>query len=291
MFSSGSRRLINGARSQGAGKSTHSWAAASSTHEVATDRSITNGSTDGCSSYNPTGVAHRDDPDLNAWVQSQVPDRLIKAALDAHSLCGSLSLSGSSTSDVPDTGNLPARSERRDTNTGRLARDLNYEAPVNMSHYSKPSFLPELCPEPTCSHTDNSTGIVHEPPEFQEATSCSECDSIFEGIKYVCTTCAAGDEKGNSRDAPASPTRTILGRRFSESSSSTVRAGYELCATCFERVGVDHSSASDMNGSSRTTPTPKELKIARRSAPKRKGQLRHAFVEKFWDHGWQAVGA
>jgi hypothetical protein len=67
--------------------------------------------------------------------------------LDMVSLDGSLSLSGSSVSDGPrDTGNFPARSERRDTNPGRLARVSEYEAPVNGSHFSKPSST--ACPSP-----------------------------------------------------------------------------------------------------------------------------------------------
>ncbi len=39
-------------------------------------------------------------------------------------------------------------------------------------------------------------------------------------------------------------------------------------------------------------PTARELGIARRSAPKKEGQLRHAFLEKFWDssRGWQDLG-
>lgn len=39
-------------------------------------------------------------------------------------------------------------------------------------------------------------------------------------------------------------------------------------------------------------PTASELALARRSAPKQDGQLRHAFVEQVWGfHGWQVIGA
>jgi hypothetical protein len=134
---------------------------------------------------------------------------------------------------------------------------------------------------------------MHEPPVSQERqdTFCSECDSIIEGIKYVCTTCAAAEEKGKNREASASPTRTIIGRRLSESSSSTARASYELCATCFEGVGINHSSQGWSSTRETVHTARQELSITRRSPPK-KGQLRHAFVEKIWgDHGWQVVGA
>jgi hypothetical protein len=75
----------------------------------------------------------------------------------------------------------------------------------------------------------------------------------------------------------------------SGSSSPTTRVGYELCATCFEKVGLDHALPGGMD--SPTLPsTPQELAIARRSAPKRKGDLRHAFLFQMWGNGWQDVG-
>ncbi|KAH9172964.1 hypothetical protein EDB89DRAFT_2069194 [Lactarius sanguifluus] len=100
-----------------------------------------------------------------------------------------------------------------------------------------------------------------------------------------------------------SPTQTVLGRRIgsqttlvpsssSGSSSSTARAGYELCNMCFTKVGVDHSLVGGVDApSSPTSPqTASELAIARRSAPKQNGQLRHAFVEQVWGfHGWQVI--
>ena len=106
----------------------------------------------------------------------------------------------------------------------------------------------------------------------------------------------AAEAKGKGRDRAAStgtsPTRTILagrGHSSSVSSSSTARAGYELCSACFEKVAVDHSWAFCVSGS---FTTPKELGIARRSQPKKKGLLRHVFVEKFWDfHCWTDLGA
>ena len=145
----------------------------------------------------------------------------------------------------------------------------------------------------------------------QEVTCCSECDCILDQIKYTCTTCgektptsratlivaaAAAKGKGKNREPSTSPTRTILARSpgSSGSYSSTARVGYELCAACFEKVGVDHSSASSVNGpySRILSPTPQERSRAQRSAPKREGQLRHVFLEQFWDvHGWQVLGA
>ncbi|KAH9975696.1 hypothetical protein BGW80DRAFT_1457279 [Lactifluus volemus] len=75
------------------------------------------------------------------------------------------------------------------------------------------------------------------------------------------------------------------------SSSSSTRAGYELCPTCLEKVGLDHSLGSVGSPSSPTFPhTAEERSIARRTAPRRKGQLRHAFLEQMWGfNGWQDI--
>ena len=111
----------------------------------------------------------------------------------------------------------------------------------------------------------------------------------------------------NSKPLPAlpshSPTQTIFGKSFgsqstlvpsssSGSSSPTTRVGYELCHTCFEKVGCDHALPARLD-SPKLPPTPQELAIARRSAPKRKGDLRHAFLFQIWGagfDGWQDVG-
>lgn len=113
----------------------------------------------------------------------------------------------------------------------------------------------------------------------------------------------------NSKPLPAlpssSPTRTIFGRNLgsqstlvasssSGSSSPTARVGYELCYTCFVKVGLDHALPGGMDSPSSPTmpPTAQEMAIARRSAPKRKGELRHAFLFQVWGfNGWQDVGA
>lgn len=198
----------------------------------------------------------------------------------------------------------------------------------------------------------------------EEVTDCSECGTILDQIKYICTTCGektpmsrtmlaavtAGVGKGksyaspdfhrgnsteyelqdppgllrahrsqttlysssstnmpiqsNSKPLPAlpsnSPTKMIFSKNFgsqstlvpsssSGSSSPSTRVGYELCAMCFEKVGLDHTLPGGID--SPTSPTPQELAIARRCAPKRKGELRHAFLFQMWGfNGWQDVG-
>ncbi|KAI9510526.1 hypothetical protein F5148DRAFT_976610 [Russula earlei] len=101
----------------------------------------------------------------------------------------------------------------------------------------------------------------------------------------------------------SSPTQTIFYRNFgsqstlvpsssSESSSPTTRVGYELCAMCFQKIGLHHALSGSVESPSSPTlpPTPQELAIARRSAPKRKGELRHAFLFQSWgSNGWQNI--
>ncbi|KAH8984040.1 hypothetical protein EDB92DRAFT_1951101 [Lactarius akahatsu] len=99
------------------------------------------------------------------------------------------------------------------------------------------------------------------------------------------------------------PTQTVLSRSTgsqmalvpsssSGSSSSTACAGYELCNMCFTKAGVDHSSVDRVDAPS-SPPLPQissELAIARRSVPKQKGQLRHAFVKQIWGfQEWRAI--
>ncbi|KAI0272304.1 hypothetical protein BC834DRAFT_817427 [Gloeopeniophorella convolvens] len=98
-----------------------------------------------------------------------------------------------------------------------------------------------------------------------------------------------------------SPTQTIVGlgngsrttlssSSSSDSSSSFTLVGYELCSMCLPKVGISHSVSNglDSPSSPTTPPTAQELAVARRSAPKRKGQLRHAFKEMVWGpDGWQ----
>jgi hypothetical protein len=82
---------------------------------------------------------------------------------------------------------------------------------------------------------------------------------------------------------------------------SSVENGYELCSGCIESAGVNH--ALEVNRAPGTSPgrgntSPSSLEDAqralsqwRRSAPKQKGQLRHAYLEKVWAHrGWEDVG-
>ncbi|KAH9172965.1 hypothetical protein EDB89DRAFT_2069195 [Lactarius sanguifluus] len=262
------RGVTNGARSQDAAGSSR--ASTRSTDEGGTERSILNGSIDEERNASFHERLSLQTAREREWLREAQASHQMIAAFDTLStISSSFSLNTNSplSDGLPDTDIPPERRENyTDSRSSGSTRDSEYEAPVNQSR------------------SNYDTGIsTREFPVPQEVTCCSECDCILDQIKG----------KGRSSE-PSSPTQTILARSpgSSGSSSSTVRAGYELCATCFEKVGADHSSASSVKVSySRTLPpTPQERDIARRSAPKRKGQLRHAFLEQFCDlRGWKVV--
>jgi hypothetical protein len=70
------------------------------------------------------------------------------------------------------------------------------------------------------------------------------------------------------------------------------REGYELCAGCMvELAGVAHAIDAGESSAPFGPSSPDETSEWTRSAPKQKGQLRHSYVEKSWDHkGWMNVG-
>lgn len=76
--------------------------------------------------------------------------------------------------------------------------------------------------------------------------------------------------------------------------------GYELCFNCIESAGVFHALEATLEPGSSPVhgewppPSPEHAAAMsqwRRSAPKKKGQLRHAYLEKVWGpRGWDDVG-
>lgn len=91
-----------------------------------------------------------------------------------------------------------------------------------------------------------------------------------------------------------SPYLAIPGTR--SRSEGIDETGYELCGNCIQSVGVNHALESLMDPGSSPSPgdwppSPEEALQLRRTAPKKKGQLRHAYLEKIWGlRGWDDVG-
>jgi len=154
-------------------------------------------------------------------------------------------------------------------------------------------------------------------PPPTELASCSECGVILDTIRYVCSTCK--EKRPRTREELESLTgRRKPGEPFSFSSSRTdpqagssysrghkdmfklslsdgrSDPGYELCPSCLESAGVHHALEKSLDPGSSPSPASPEhaLSAWRRTAPKQKGKLRHAYVEKSWGWGgWQDVRA
>ena len=154
-------------------------------------------------------------------------------------------------------------------------------------------------------------------PPPTELTSCSECGVILDTIRYVCSTCK--EKKPTTREELVSLTgnrkfhdpfsypppsgRTNLKAESSRNSGfkDTPKLclpdgqrdpGYELCPSCLESAGVHHALEKSLDPGSSPSPASPEhaLSAWRRTAPKQKGKLRHAYVEKSWGWGgWQDV--
>ena len=154
-------------------------------------------------------------------------------------------------------------------------------------------------------------------PPPTELTSCSECGLILDTIRYVCSTCK--EKRPRSREELDSLTargkmcdpfsHSPLGARGDlQPGSSHSRGfkdifklcmpdgrsdpGYELCPGCLEAAGVDHALEKSLDPGSSPSPSSPERALSawRRTAPKQKGKLRHAYVEKSWGWGgWQDV--
>ncbi|KAG0699912.1 hypothetical protein DFH29DRAFT_808256 [Suillus ampliporus] len=97
---------------------------------------------------------------------------------------------------------------------------------------------------------------------------------------------------GSSSSSPTlySAHSAFRSRHGSDSSA----LGFELCSGCVESAGVIHAlraSTERRNGSGAEATSPEDdLSSWSRSAPRQKGQFRHAYFEKVWGHhGWEDV--
>jgi len=156
-------------------------------------------------------------------------------------------------------------------------------------------------------------------PPPTELTSCSECGLILDTIRYVCSTCK--EKRPRTREELESPMgRGKQSDQFSYPPSGGRQdlqvgsshcggfkdmfklslpdgrsdPGYELCPSCLESAGVHHALEKSLDPGSSPSPASPEhaLSAWRRTAPKQKGKLRHAYVEKSWGWGgWQDVRA
>lgn len=87
---------------------------------------------------------------------------------------------------------------------------------------------------------------------------------------------------------------TLYSSQVSKSRCVLGTTGYELCSGCIESAGIYHAlqeSTERMDDSRLQRNSPEDaLSLWRRSAPRQKGQMRHAYFEKVWGpRGWEDV--
>ena len=106
------------------------------------------------------------------------------------------------------------------------------------------------------------------------------------------------NEHRNDKPLPCLPSSgpTLCNSPGSGPLSELENVGYELCSGCIEAAGIHHAlcASTERAGSIGSEPTSLEnaMSLWIRSAPRHKGQLRHAYFEKVWGHqGWDDVGA
>lgn len=87
---------------------------------------------------------------------------------------------------------------------------------------------------------------------------------------------------------------TLYSSQGSNSRLIPETTGYELCSGCIESAGIYHAlqeSTQRMDDLRLQRSSPEDaLSLWRRSAPRQKGQMRHAYFEKVWGpRGWEDV--
>ncbi|EPQ56589.1 hypothetical protein GLOTRDRAFT_138279 [Gloeophyllum trabeum ATCC 11539] len=142
-------------------------------------------------------------------------------------------------------------------------------------------------------------GSLHPHPFFHPRTS-----SLQNGyMSLASSTTLHGPPSDLPASFPSSYTHPSHSPSSSHSSSGStptspsVPGGYELCSGCIEQAGVNHAlevvgggAGPGMTMGVGRSRGPEALSQWRRAAPRQKGQLRHAYIEKVWGpSGWEDV--
>ncbi|KAG1728086.1 hypothetical protein EDB19DRAFT_168367 [Suillus lakei] len=142
----------------------------------------------------------------------------------------------------------------------------------------------------------------YPPPPHHTSLSSSPSPSTFFDVVTLSGSPQTRSEHKHNKPLPSLPgssssSPTLYSTRSgfrprNGSESSTM--GFELCSGCVESAGVIHAlraSTERRNGSGAESTSPEDdLSSWSRSAPRQKGQLRHAYFEKVWGHhGWEDV--
>lgn len=134
---------------------------------------------------------------------------------------------------------------------------------------------------------------VHQTFQLSSSLSPSRTDLTIWG-----SSAHSHNEHPNNKPLPCLPssTPTPYNSRGSDPLFESENMGYELCSGCIEAAGIHHALCASTERVGSIGPDPTSLEDAMslwiRSAPRHKGQLRHAYFEKVWGpRGWDDVGA
>ncbi|OCH91488.1 hypothetical protein OBBRIDRAFT_728644 [Obba rivulosa] len=129
--------------------------------------------------------------------------------------------------------------------------------------------------------SDTSDHILEvSPPSPRDVDLCSQCGDTLEIVRYVCSTCGAGASSVDSR---------------SDGTQNVEEQSYQLCSRCVQSPpGLAHALEMGLTRGKSPDPSAENDQLSlserRRSAPRQKGQLRHAYIEQSWgQNGWQDI--
>ena len=142
--------------------------------------------------------------------------------------------------------------------------------------------------------------VAHTYPPFAHQTSPTSSSRSPSGTDLTLRNDSPHARHEHRHDKPlpclpsSSPKPDTL--RGCGSQSELQNNGYELCSGCIETAGICHALCASTEGVGSIGPghsSPEDAMSSwMRSAPRQKGQLRHAYFEKVWGpRGWDDVGA
>lgn len=151
---------------------------------------------------------------------------------------------------------------------------------------------------PVSSREKGKGKNIFYPPTRHRTSSSSPVDTSSSRTFFE--ESESGQPRRRYKPLPSIPSLPSLSQyQLAAPGPQTIEPGYELCSGCIQSIGVFHAIAAGLasspgrENSSPSSPEDAQRALSqwRRSAPKHKGQLRHAYLEKVWGHtGWEDVG-
>lgn len=142
---------------------------------------------------------------------------------------------------------------------------------------------------------ERSSDVVHSYPPLAHQT-VHHSSSLSPSSTLWSSSPPSRNERPSNKPLPCLPSSspTSFNSRGSLPLSGSENVGYELCSGCIESAGIYHALCTSTERTGGIGPESSEdaMSLWIRSAPRHKGQHRHAYFEKVWGHqGWDDVGA